>query len=101
MLAPCRNGFTPVDDGCGQRVSRNDHRSGTFDAPWEWRAALAAEAAPGDCVVKGNISRSGERIYHMPFHQHYDQTKIDESAGERWFCSEVEALAGGWRRALR
>ncbi len=75
--------------------------SGAFDPPWEWRAAITAEAAPGDCVIKGNISQSGERIYHMPFHQHYDRTRIDESAGERWFCSEDEALAAGWRRALR
>ena len=75
--------------------------SGAFDPPWDWRAAITAEAAPGDCVIKGNISQSGERIYHMPFHQHYDRTRINESAGERWFCSEDEALAAGWRRALR
>ncbi len=75
--------------------------AGTFDPPWEWRAVIAAEAAPGDCVIKGNISRSGEFIYHMPFQQHYDRTQIDEDAGERWFCSQDEALAAGWRRALR
>jgi endonuclease YncB( thermonuclease family) len=75
--------------------------AGTFDPPWNWRAAVVAETPAGDCVIKGNISRSGERIYHMPFQQHYDRTKIDERAGEQWFCSEAEAQAAGWRRALR
>jgi hypothetical protein len=51
--------------------------------------------------IKGNISRSGERIYHMPFHQHYGRTRLDENKGERWFCTEDEAQAAGWRRALR
>lgn len=75
--------------------------AGTFDAPWEWRAGIAAETAPGDCTIKGNIRRSGERIYHMPFQQHYDRTRIDESASEQWFCSEADARAAGWRRAVK
>ena len=59
--------------------------AGTFDPPWEWRAAQVEEAGPaGDCVIKGNVSSKGERIYHMPFHQFYDRTKINEAAGERW-----------------
>lgn len=74
---------------------------GTFDPPWQWRAAIAAESAPDDCPIKGNISRSGERIYHMPFQEHYDRTRINESEGERWFCTEEEAQLAGWRRALR
>ena len=74
--------------------------AGTFDPPWEWRAAIVAETAPDDCVIKGNISRSGERIYHLPFQDHYDRTRISEEAGERWFCSEAEALAAGWRRSI-
>ena len=44
---------------------------------------------------------TGERIYHMPLHQRCDSTRVDESAGERWFFSEEEVLAAGWRRALR
>jgi len=48
------------------------------------------------CRIKGNISQSG-RIYHVPGSPSYDQTKIDESKGERWFCTEEEARAAGWR----
>lgn len=50
------------------------------------------------CIIKGNISRAG-RIYHMPGCQSYEKTVINESAGERWFCSIDEAEAAGWRRA--
>jgi micrococcal nuclease len=55
-----------------------------------------------DLVIKGNISQStGEKIYHVPGGEFYDVTIIDESAGERWFCTEAEALDAGWRKSLR
>jgi endonuclease YncB( thermonuclease family) len=81
---------------------------GAFDLPWEWRrgtrtvtargAALPAAPPSADCAIKGNISRNG-RIYHMPGQTHYDRTTIRPEKGERWFCSEAEAQAAGWRRA--
>lgn len=52
-----------------------------------------------ECRIKGNINRQGERIYHVPGGRSYDDTKISESKGERWFCSEAQAVAAGWRRA--
>ncbi|TSC53434.1 MAG: micrococcal nuclease [Parcubacteria group bacterium LiPW_39] len=52
------------------------------------------------CLIKGNINSLGEKIYHLPGCGSYSKTKIDESRGERWFCSEPEAQAAGWRRAL-
>ena len=58
----------------------------------------SAFAQPG-CVIKGNISSSGERIYHMPGQRYYDKTLINEHQGERWFCTEQEAMAAGWRKA--
>ena len=54
-----------------------------------------------DCSIKGNIAKSGERIYHVPGDPFYSRTKVDQGAGERWFCSEQEAQAAGWRRASR
>ncbi len=62
---------------------------------------MANDNAPDQCRIKGNISRKGERIYHMPGGEWYDRTKIDPAKGERWFCSEAEAEAAGWRKALR
>jgi len=51
------------------------------------------------CLIKGNINRSGERIYHVPGQKWYSRTRIDESFGERWFCTEKEAREAGWRKA--
>ena len=83
--------------------------AGTFMMPWQWRAQQSSSEQPTSqkimpqeataCQIKGNISSKGERIYHVPGGQWYAATKIDESKGERWFCSEAEALAAGWRPA--
>jgi len=58
-----------------------------------------SEPSVEGCVVKGNISSSGEKIYHLPGCGSYGKTNIDESKGERWFCSEQEAQSAGWRKA--
>ena len=85
--------------------------AGEFTAPWDYRHGSHDEdpsepssqpqsppqdQQPGNCDIKGNI-RSGEQIYHLPGTRGYDETKISESKGERWFCSEEEAQAAGWR----
>lgn len=51
------------------------------------------------CNIKGNISDSGDKIYHLPDCASYDKTSIDESKGEKMFCSEREATDAGWRKA--
>lgn len=51
------------------------------------------------CSIKGNVSTQGERIYHVPGQKYYEETRISASHGERWFCSEEEARAAGWRRS--
>ncbi len=52
------------------------------------------------CNIKGNISiNTGERIFHVPGQKYYSRTKISPRYGERWFCSEQEAYAAGWRKA--
>lgn len=54
------------------------------------------------CVVKGNISiTTGARLYHVPGMEDYDGTIIAPSKGERWFCSESEAVTAGWQKAPR
>ena len=59
----------------------------------------AAGDGPGGCRIKGNINTRGERIYHLPGSRWYADTRIDGRAGERWFCTEEEARAAGWRAA--
>lgn len=86
-----------------------------FLMPRDWRAANLPDprpdaaprsAAPArltsprsyssefGCAIKGNRSRRGEWIYHLPGQQYYDQTRPEEL-----FCSEVDARAAGYRRS--
>jgi hypothetical protein len=66
----------------------------------ETGTALASQFGLGGCNVKGNVSiGSGERIYHVPGQRHYSETIIRPEYGERYFCSEQEARAAGWRRS--
>lgn len=53
----------------------------------------------GVCTIKGNISATGEKIYHVIGCAYYNKTTIIESAGEKWFCSEEDAIQAGWRKA--
>jgi micrococcal nuclease len=44
--------------------------------------------------IKGNINKSGEKIYHLPGGRYYQQTKAEE-----YFTNEEEARKAGYRRA--
>ncbi len=59
----------------------------------------SSTASNTECTIKGNVNSSGEKIYHVPGQKYYNSTRIDVEYGERWFCSEVEAQAAGWRRS--
>lgn len=88
--------------------------AGTFDQPSDWRRAKRANgietrpemekpatSAPVPertaCTIKGNISRTGDKVYHLPGSRDYERTVIEEASGERMFCTEDEAKAAGWR----
>ena len=104
--------YVPDEDEA--REAQRGLWSGSFIEPWRWRRhqksrstsshrrqpQTAPSRSAGACLIKGNISASG-RIYHVPGGMYYDRTRIDESRGERWFCSEAEARAAGWRRSGR
>ncbi|WP_420414618.1 thermonuclease family protein [Roseibium sp.] len=84
------------------RLNGNGLWAGIAVAPWDFRQQkwqIAGTRAPEGCPIKGNISANG-RIYHTPWSPHYARTRINEAAGERWFCSEDEAEAAGWRPPL-
>lgn len=90
------------DEKAAALAGRGMHAA-QFQPPAEFRAAKgkAATEPPrsGNCMIKGNISKRGERIYHAPGQRYYSKTRISASRGERWFCSEDAARAAGWRRA--
>jgi endonuclease YncB( thermonuclease family) len=98
--------------------------AGAFIAPWDWRRrdkgtevrgalvvpitaqaillapASAAEAPSPNCTIKGNVNRQGDRIYHLPGGLSYAKVNM-QAPGKRWFCTEAEAQAAGWRPAKR
>lgn len=51
-------------------------------------------------IIKCNISITGEKIFHLPFDQQYDNTKI-ENEGEFYAMTIQEAEEAGFRRAWR
>ncbi len=54
-----------------------------------------------NCTIKWNVSfDSWKKIYHVPWCSHYNDTKIDPDYGERYFCSEEEAINAWWRKCI-
>ena len=98
-----------VAEESAAKAARRGMWRGQFVAPWDWRRGerlagnrtTSSRTDGAGCRIKGNISRNGSRIYHVPGGAFYDRTRIDTARGERWFCTEQEARAAGWRRARR
>ncbi len=61
----------------------------------------AGPVQPSACRIKGNVNTRRERIYHLPGADSYAATRIDETRGERWFCTIDEAERAGWRAPRR
>lgn len=80
--ADYRHGKLPAAAGAAARI-----RARTPTTP------RASQTASG-CVVKGNHSRRGEWIYHLPGMPYYAATRP-----EALFCSEEDAIRAGYRRA--
>jgi endonuclease YncB( thermonuclease family) len=77
--------------------------AGEVERPAEYRAKLWEEAkrrAPDGCPIKGQITSSG-RIYVLPWSPDYERARVQAARGERWFCSEQEAVAAGFKAAQR
>jgi endonuclease YncB( thermonuclease family) len=73
------------------------------ERPAEFRAKIWDEAkrrAPDGCPIKGLITGEG-RVYVLPWSPDYDRGRIQKTRGERWFCSEREAEAAGFKPAVR
>ena len=73
--------------------------SGEAERPADYRAKRwedAKRSAPDGCPIKALVSSEG-RIYVLPWSRTYDRVKVRSGRGERWFCSEAEAQAAGWR----
>jgi endonuclease YncB( thermonuclease family) len=91
--------FTPPeeyrrDERPAQRETTRAERAQRSSAP----VPRAQPQRRGDgCYIKGNVNARGDKIYHTPGSASYEETVIDEGRDERWFCTETEARAAGWR----
>lgn len=55
-----------------------------------------------NCRIKGDVSlRTGKRVFYVPGQRDYLRVGIDKNNGDRWFCSETEAMAAGWTKSPR
>jgi hypothetical protein len=69
-------------------------------AALDYAPSIPLPLAGASCNIKGKISvNTSELIYHVPGQTYYVQTRISAYKGERWFCSEEEAHAAGWRKS--
>jgi endonuclease YncB( thermonuclease family) len=76
---------------------------GDAERPADYRAHKWQDAkrdAPDGCPIKGGVRR-GQRIYVLPWSRDYASTRVSVGRGERWFCSESEAQAAGWKPSDR
>lgn len=99
LFALSGGGFPTADNGLLFRTADPNLSIGFRLLPPPPPAVIAPEVKPPP-LIKGNISRSGEKIYHQPWSTSYNRTIIDEEHGERWFYTPEEAEAAGWRQAL-
>jgi endonuclease YncB( thermonuclease family) len=98
-----------VDEENEASAARRGLWAGDFEPPESYRRddrsqpaqrtddRATSQARCGGCDIKGNINGEGERIYHVPGSPSYENTVVDENKGERWFRTESEARAAGWR----
>jgi cold shock CspA family protein len=64
--------------------------------------SLIEAVSKPNCKIKGNISKnSGKKYYHIQGMEDYENTVISPQDGEKWFCTEQEAISQGWVKAPR
>lgn len=109
-----RYSFDYVSEEGSARQARLGLWAGQFEEPSEYRLSHqqqlpgpraeprglpprreAVRAIGGACRIKGNQNRRGQMIYHLPGMPYYEQTRA-----EQMFCTEAEAQAAGYRRAV-
>ena len=76
---------------------------GEADRPADYRSKAwetAVKTAPDGCPIKGQVA-GDNKTYVLPWSPDYSSAKVRAARGERWFCSETEAQAAGWKIASR
>lgn len=113
-----REGYADVEPASQDRVYRSLFASSRNQAIMErngmWGACedsgetaeteypLEGNEEPTDpnCTIKGNVSRLNlGKTYFLVGCSNYDKTKVDFSKGERYFCTEEEAIEAGFTKS--
>ncbi len=91
----------PIDDLATEVVATDEAGAGRGQASTQAgnRGSANEPAGKGGASIKGNISRGGRKLYHLPQCGSYKQVKIEPDRGERWFTTEYEAKSAGFVRA--
>ena len=78
-----------------------DFSGGTLPAPPSTEPpSIVCDSSGVAPRIKGNVdARTGERTYYLPTSLLYATVVIAEADGDRWFCTEDEAVAAGWRKS--
>jgi hypothetical protein len=107
-----RQGYVFAEGGTLARYSGQESEArnakagmwiGDTQRPAELRAKAWEEAkrnAPDGCPIKGQVTGQ-ERVYVLPGTPDYQRVRVQTSRGDRWFCSEQEAAAAGFKEAQR
>ena len=92
-----REAVMPDRDRPSSKATADSKENGSVHEGKRLMKDVITSQPSNGCTIKGNINGKGERIYHTPASRWYERTVIDESKGERWFCSREQAEQAGWR----
>lgn len=90
---------TYADAEAGARDAKRGIWQGKVQRPADFRAQrweVASKSAPDGCPIKGRVVRRS-KVYVLPWALEYRQVRVRRRRGERWFCSEAEAAAAGFK----
>ncbi len=75
---------------------------GTLPVPKDAKSlALRCDfSVTGQPLIKAIVdARTDDRVYHVPGGLYYSTAVVDAANGDGWFCTESQAVAGGWKRS--
>jgi endonuclease YncB( thermonuclease family) len=84
--------------------------AGEAERPADYRSRLweaAKQTAPDGCPIKATAQSSGQsggqsgKSYVLPWASDYARTNVRATRGDRWFCSEQDAIAAGFKPSER
>ena len=94
-----------VEEGLAQTENGQDPKYGAGllaaqDSAKKAKRGIWSPACASECLIKGNVrDDKGTKIYHLPGCFNYEKIVINEREGDKWFCTEEEAIKAGFRKS--